>query len=77
LEALQLAYRLENQQLDIGTQFAQTRHENSFLAVGGGSLWTVQPETDISTPASAVSAQEQAQTTLPDDFASRFPFVHR
>ncbi len=69
LEALQLAYRLENQRLDIGSQFAQTRHENSFVAAGGGSLWIVQPETDTSVPANAASGQEQAEVTLPDDLA--------
>jgi len=69
LEALQLSYRLENRRLDIGAKFAQTRHENSFLAVSGGSLWIIHPETDASAPASADSAQEQAETTLPDDLA--------
>lgn len=69
LEALQLAYRLENQRLDIGAQFIQTRHENSFIAAGGGSLWLVQQETDTTAPANAASAQEQAEVTLPDDLA--------
>lgn len=77
LEAMHLSYRLENQRLDIGAKFVQTRHETSFLAVDGGTLWLIAPETNSSAPADAISAQEQAATTLPADWASKLDTLNR
>ncbi len=77
LEALHLSYRLENRRLDIGAKFVQTRHETSFLAVGGGTLWLIAPQTDSSAPADAASAQEQAATTLPADLATKLDALNR
>ncbi len=71
LEALQLAYRLEHQQLDIGAKFAEARHEKAFSAVHGGFLWTIRPETDPTLPANAMDAQAQSEITLPDDMAQK------
>jgi hypothetical protein len=71
LEALQLAYRLEHRQLDIGAKFAEARHEKAFSAVHGGFLWTIRPETDPTLPANAMDAQAQSEITLPDDMAQK------
>ena len=77
LEALHLAYRLENRSLDIGANFAQARHETSFLAVSGGTLWLIAPQTASSAPADAASAQEQAATTLPTELATKLDALNR
>lgn len=71
LEALQLAFRLEHRQLDIGAKFVEARHEKGFSAVHGGFLWTITPETDPSSPANAMDAQAQSEITLPDDMAQQ------
>ncbi len=71
LEALQLAFRLEHRQLDIGAKFVEARHEKGFSAVHGGFLWTITPETEPSSPANAMDAQAQSEITLPDDMAQK------
>ncbi len=71
LEALQLADRLEQRQLDIGAKFVEARHEKGFAALHGGTLWTIKPETNPALAADAPKAQEQLEITLPDDMAQR------
>ncbi len=53
LEALHLAPKLEHRQLDVAAKFVEGRHEKGFAAVAGGTLWTVQPESDTDSPADA------------------------
>jgi hypothetical protein len=69
LEAIQLASRLANQQLDIGAKFQELRHEKGFVAGAGGTLWRVQPvKSGAGAPANAGDAVPE-QVTLPDDLA--------
>jgi hypothetical protein len=77
LEAVQLSGRLQERQLDIGPAFYEARHEKGFVAVPGGTLWTVRPvSTTPSAPASAPDAQEQQQVTLPDELAHALDTVN-
>ena len=70
LEALQLFDLVEQSTLDIGLKFREARHERSFTAVPAGSIWTIRPVSDTSTPADAEAAQALDQTTLPTEIAS-------
>ncbi|MBK9711339.1 MAG: hypothetical protein IPO81_08420 [Kouleothrix sp.] len=74
LEALLLAFRLENRHLDVGMKFQEARHENGFRAISSGSLWIIRPETAASTPADAADAQEQP--TLPQPLADLLDAVN-
>ena len=67
LEALQLSAKLEHRQLDIGSKFLEARHEKGFIAIPGGSLWTIRPESITSSAADVSDAQ--AEITLPDEMA--------
>ena len=67
LEALQLASRLANRQLDLGPKFVEARHEKGFVAVRAGWLWIVRPNT--SGAADADRGQAQQQVTLPAGLA--------
>lgn len=71
LEALQLASRLENRQLDISAKFIEARHEKGFAALQGGYLWTIKAETAPSSSANAVQAQKQSDISLPDNLAQK------
>lgn len=71
LEALQLAERLEQQQLDIGPKFRDARHEREFSASKAGILWRVLPESNKSIPANASEKQAQVQITLPSVIAEK------
>ena len=64
LEALHLAPTLEHRQLDVAAKFVEGRHEKGFTAVSGGSLWTVQAESDANAPAEARATP--GAITLPD-----------
>lgn len=64
LEALLLAFRLENRRLDVGMKFQEARHENGFRAISSGSLWIIRPESAVSSPADAEAAQEQLALPL-------------
>jgi len=68
LEALQWSSRLAPCQLDIGAKFQEARHEQGFVAVPGGRLWTIRPVRGGG-PAPADGAQGPPQVTLPDDLA--------
>jgi len=71
LEALQLAERLEQQQLDIGPKFRDARHEREFSASTAGTLWRVLPESNKSVPANASEKQAQVQLLLPPIIAEK------
>jgi hypothetical protein len=64
LEALQLLKKVGNRKLDIGPKFNESFHEKEFTAVGGGTIWTIHPET-----AGGNQQEEQTQVTLPPDLA--------
>ena len=67
LEALEFSSRLEHRQLDIGPKFLEARHEKGFIAIPGGSLWTIKPESTKT--AAAADASAQTEITLPDQIA--------
>lgn len=61
LDALQLSERLANSRLDVGAKFDEARHESGFMAIQGGTLWSLRqqassgadpgdPETDGDSP---------------------------
>lgn len=62
LEAMQLAFRLDEKKLDTVARFRELRHEKSFKPVEGDYLWTIRKET-------AQSAAMSAGSELPDDIA--------
>jgi hypothetical protein len=71
LEAVLLAPQLDHRELDLAAKFREARHAKGFVAVDGGILWTVRPETaeapkpDSESPAPALLWPEIA-TPLAD-----------
>ena len=59
LEALHLATKLQEKQLDIGPKFKEARHEREFTAVPAGTIWTIRPQT------AGTALTNEAQVTLP------------
>ncbi|HEY0737444.1 MAG TPA: hypothetical protein VGD69_21175, partial [Herpetosiphonaceae bacterium] len=76
LEALLLAARLDQRQLDLGAKFKEARHEKGFAAISGGLLWSIRPDPATDQPADATNADEQAQITLPDELAHQLDQVN-
>lgn len=77
LEAITLAERLEHRQLDIGPKFREARHEKGFVAVPGGSLWTIRLETAVTQPANADHTQAQMGMGLPEPLAHQLDSVNQ
>lgn len=44
LEALTLTANLQQQQIDLGPKFEEARHEKTYTATSGGTLWTLRPQ---------------------------------
>ncbi len=53
LEAMQLAFQLDQQKLDTVARFRELRHEKGFKSVEGGYLWTILKESPASKDAPA------------------------
>ena len=78
LEAIQLASFLDHRQLDVGAKFDEARHRKGFLAVSGGTSWsirvetycTMSPGTDDTGPADAIAAGQRVQIVLPENLAA-------
>lgn len=77
LEAITMADRLEHRQLDIGPKFREARHEKGFVAVPGGSLWTIRLETTDMQPANADQTQTQMELSLPEPLAGQIDSVNQ
>ena len=77
LEAVQLASFLDHRQLDVGAKFDEARHRKGFLAVSGGTSWSIRvdtfcttsPGTDDTGPADAIAAGQRVQIVLPENLA--------
>ena len=68
LEAMHMSATLGHRQLDVGPKFSEARHEKGFMAVSGGSLWTVRAASDDD--AAADATETPAQITLPPELGS-------
>jgi hypothetical protein len=76
LEALHLSADLARHRVDLGPKFDEARHERTFTAVAGGSLWTLkkEPIEDVALggPGNAVAA-----ASLPRDLADAISVVQQ
>jgi hypothetical protein len=78
LVALQMSSRLADRQLDLGANFRQARHEEGFVGLTGGALWTIGPDRSDSTGRpDAVAAQQGEQVTLPTALAAALDALNR
>lgn len=75
LESMHLSARLGHKQLDVGPKFSEARHEKGFMAVSGGTLWTVRAESDVESPADAT--ETRAQITLPADLGNLLNILNK
>ncbi|MBI1298835.1 hypothetical protein GC175_28210 [bacterium] len=71
LETVQLLSRLDQRRLDIDFKFREAQHESGFIAVPGGTLWTIRPETANDTAADATQGNQARQIYLPPGLASQ------
>jgi hypothetical protein len=46
LEAMQVAFRLDEKKLDTVARFKELRHENGFTPLSGGELWVIRKQSD-------------------------------
>ncbi len=63
LEAVQLAFRLDEKQLDTMTRFRELRHENGFTPIDSGRLWVIGKKSTMEQPGTPESGQ---RVTLED-----------
>ena len=75
LEAMHLSATLAHRQLDVGPKFSEARHEKGFTAVSGGTLWTVQAESDARSSADVTDIP--AQITLPPKLGSLLNILNK
>lgn len=64
LEAMQLAYRLDQKKLDTVTRFDRLRHENGFTPVDSGHLWVIRKESKPAHP--EATGLSPLQASVPD-----------
>ena len=71
LEALQMSDDLEHRLLDVGASFAEKRHDKSFTAGPGGSVWVIRARTEVASTANVTKDKASDEISLPLDLAHR------
>ncbi|MEM6270623.1 MAG: hypothetical protein AAF998_14375 [Bacteroidota bacterium] len=71
LEALQLAVRLDQKKLDTMARLREMRHENAFLPVNGGEVWSIRKEN------AATTTDEETKRTQEVKIADLPPAIER
>lgn len=61
LEALQMTDDLEHKLFDVGASFAEKRHDKSFTASSGGSVWVIRIKARAEPTANATKAKAKAK----------------
>jgi hypothetical protein len=81
LEALQLSTHLDKKTLDVQSRFDQLRHENGFISIDSGFLWTIHKETktngEISHDNLQSSVNQYNNDELPVEIAHALAEVNR
>ncbi|WP_329101110.1 hypothetical protein OG792_20170 [Micromonospora sp. NBC_01699] len=71
LEAILLAGRTEQRQVDVDAKFREARHEKGFTARRGGRLWTIVAGSTSTDPVPADASGAQARIAVPLSVAPR------
>lgn len=71
LEALQMTDDLEHKLLDVGASFAEKRHDKSFTAGSGGSVWVIRARADAAPAANVTKNKALDEVSLPAGLAHR------